>query len=341
MATRIGKTLITDKKPLFLSSAAVAGKKEGEGPLGKEFDKIFEDTTLGQDCWEKAESFLMKNAVMTALEKAGKGMEEIDGIFAGDLLNQCTGSAFALREFSMPFTGLYGACSTMALSLICASLAIESGGMSTCIATTSSHFCSAEKQFRFPLEYGGQRAPTAQWTVTASGAAVLSDRTDNNLPYIDKLHIGTIVDLGITDAANIGAAMAPAACKTLSEFFRDTKTSPDDYDAIFTGDLGLVGSGLLKELMMREHGTELGGNYFDCGLMIYDREKQDVHSGGSGCGCSAGVLCSHILKSMKEGKYSNILFMATGALMSPVSSKEGESIPGIAHLVNIRRGERK
>ncbi len=341
MATRKGKTIITEKKPVFLASAAVAGKKEGEGPLGKEFDKIFGDTTLGQDCWEKAESFLMKNAVMTALEKAGKGMEEIDGIFAGDLLNQCTGSAFALREFHIPFTGLYGACSTMALSLISATLAIESGGMNTCISTTSSHFCSAEKQFRFPLEYGGQRSPTAQWTVTASGAAVLSADTDSDLPYIDKVHIGTIEDLGITDAANMGAAMAPAACKTLTGFFRDTKTSPDDYDAIFTGDLGLVGSGLLKELMMRECGIALDRNYFDCGLMIYDRENQDVHSGGSGCGCSASVLCSHILNSMKEGKYSNILFMATGALMSPVSSKEGESIPGIAHLVNIRRGERK
>lgn len=213
MATRTGRTIITEKKPVFLSFAAVTGKKEGEGPLGKEFDRIFEDTTLGQDCWEKAESFLMKNAVMTALEKAGKGMEEIDGIFAGDLLNQCTGSAFALRESRIPFTGLYGACSTMALGLISASLAIESGGMSTCIAATSSHFCSAEKQFRFPLEYGGQRAPTAQWTVTGSGAAVLSAAGDSSLPYIDKLHIGTIEDLGITDAANMGAAMAPVDVK--------------------------------------------------------------------------------------------------------------------------------
>ena len=206
-------TIVFKNPPSLLSYSAVVGKKEGEGPLGKAFDRIFEDTTLGQDCWEKAESFLMKNAVMTALEKAGKGMEEIDGIFAGDLLNQCTGSAFALREFRIPFTGLYGACSTMALSLICASLAIESGGMSTCISTTSSHFCSAEKQFRFPLEYGGQRAPTAQWTVTGSGAAVLSCSGENNLPYIDKLHIGTIEDLGITDAANMGAAMAPVDVK--------------------------------------------------------------------------------------------------------------------------------
>ena len=214
MATRKGRTIITEKKPVFLACAAVAGKKEGEGPLAKDFDKIFEDTTLGQTCWEKAESFLMKNAVMTAVEKSGKGMDEFDGIFAGDLLNQCTGSAFALREFGMPFTGLYGACSTMALSLICATLAIESGGMSTCISATSSHFCSAEKQFRFPLEYGGQRSPTAQWTVTGSGAAVLSSvEKYTDLPYIDKVYIGTIEDLGITDAANMGAAMAPVDVK--------------------------------------------------------------------------------------------------------------------------------
>lgn len=339
MATRTGKTIITEKKPLIIANAAVAGKKEGDGPLGKAFDKIFEDTTLGQDCWEKAESFLMKNAVMTAVEKAGMGMKEIDCIFAGDLLNQCTGSAFALREFGMPFTGLYGACSTMALSLICATLALESGGMKSSIAVTSSHFCSAEKQFRYPLEYGGQRSPTAQWTVTGSGAAVLSLEGERGNPYIDKVHIGAIGDLGITDAANMGAAMAPAACKTLGNFFRDTKTSPEDYDGIFSGDLGFVGSELLKELMKRECGITLGENYKDCGLMIYDREKQDVHSGGSGCGCSASVLCSYILNSIREGKYRNIIFMATGALMSPVSSKEGESIPGIAHLVNIKRSE--
>ncbi|MBR5438294.1 MAG: stage V sporulation protein AD [Clostridia bacterium] len=341
MATRKGKTVITDKKPAFIASAAVVGKKEGEGPLRDDFDKIFEDTTLGQDSWEKAESFLMKNAVITAVEKAGVAMKDIDGIFSGDLLNQCTGSAFALREFGIPFTGLYGACSTMALSLITATLAIESGGMNTCVAATSSHFCSAEKQFRYPLEYGGQRSPTAQWTVTGSGAAVLSCRENSSLPFIDKVHIGTIEDLGIKDMTNMGAAMAPAAFRTLSEFFRDTQTSAEDYDAIFTGDLGFVGSELLKELMKRECGTDLSKNYSDCGLMIYDREKQDVHSGGSGCGCSASVLCSHILKNMNEGKYSNILFMATGALMSPVSSKEGESIPGIAHLLNIKRRERK
>lgn len=341
MAERTGKTVILDKKPKIIASAAVVGKKEGEGPLSADFDKIFDDTTLGEDSWEKAESSLMKMAIMSVTEKAGVGFEQIDGVFSGDLLNQCTGSAFALREFGIPFMGLYGACSTMALSLVASSLAIEGGGFSTCLAVTSSHFCSAEKQFRFPLEYGGQRSPTAQWTVTGSGAAILKADAEGNFPYIDKIYMGSIEDLGITDMTNMGAAMAPAARKTLSEFFRDTKTTPDDYDCIFTGDLGLVGSSLLRELIHREDGFDISKNHFDCGLMIYDREKQDVHAGGSGCGCSASVLCSHILKAMNEGRYSNILFMATGALMSPVSSREGESIPGIAHLVNIKRGERK
>lgn len=213
MATRKGKTVILDKKPKIFAYASVVGKKEGEGPLGNEFDKIFEDTTLEQDSWEKAESALMKMAIITATEKAGAAMEEIDGIFSGDLLNQCTGSAFALREFGMPFMGLYGACSTMALSLVASSLAIETGGFTNCISATSSHFCSAEKQFRFPLEYGGQRSPTAQWTVTGSGAIVLKDCDDKSLPYIDKIYLGAIEDLGITDATNMGAAMAPVDVK--------------------------------------------------------------------------------------------------------------------------------
>lgn len=338
MAHRKGKTIILEKKPGIIANAGVAGKKEGEGPLGSEFDEIFEDTTMGQECWEKAETELMKSAIEKAIEKSALEKSEIDAVFAGDLLNQCIGSTFALREMSVPFAGLYGACSTMALSLLMAALAIESGGFSSCVAATSSHFCSAEKQFRYPLEYGGQRTPTAQWTVTGAGAAVLSSKKSDISPYIDKIHLGTIQDLGIADAANMGAAMAPAARKTISDFLRDTKTSPDDYDLILTGDLGFVGSELLKGLLEREDGITLGENYNDCGMMIFDREKQDVHAGGSGCGCSGSVLCSYILRQMRDGKYSNILFIATGALMSPVSSREGESIPGIAHLINIKRG---
>lgn len=341
MAIRKGRTVILEKKPRIVASAACVGKKEGEGPLREDFDEIFEDTTLGEDSWEKAESTLLKRTVMKVLEKSGYGAKEIDGIFSGDLLNQCVGSNFALRDLGISFMGLYGACSTMALSLVASSLAVESGGFGRCIAATSSHFCSAEKQFRYPLEYGGQRSPTAQWTVTGSGAAVLSDSADTDKPYIDKIHLGQIVDLGITDMTNMGAAMAPAARKTISDFLLDTQTKPEDYDAIFTGDLGFVGSALLRELMKMEDGIDISSVHQDCGMMIYERERQDVHAGGSGCGCSASVLCSHILKKMNEGKYSNILFVATGALMSPVSAREGESIPGIAHLVNIRRGENK
>ena len=338
MAQRKGKTIILESKPCIIANAGVAGKKESEGPLGEAFDETYEDTTMGQDCWEKAETELMKRAIELAISKSALQKCEIDAIFSGDLLNQCIGSTFALREMNIPSVGLYGACSTMALSLCMSALAVETGGFSSVVAATSSHFSSAEKQFRYPLEYGGQRTPTAQWTVTGSGAAVISKEKSDISPYIDKIHIGTIQDYGILDAANMGAAMAPAARKTISDFLRDTNTSPDDYDLILTGDLGFVGSELLKGLLKREDGITLGSNYNDCGMMIFDREKQDVHAGGSGCGCSGSVLCSHILGKMRDGKYNNILFIATGALMSPVSSREGESIPGIAHLVNIKRG---
>ena len=338
MAVRKGKTVILDSKPSFVSNAAVVGKKEGEGPLGAEFDRIFEDTTMGQDCWEKAESELIRASVFTAIEKAGIGIRDVQAIYSGDLLSQCIGSTFGIRELEVPFCGIYGACSTMALTLLQASLAIESGGFDCCIAATSSHFCSAEKQFRYPLEYGGQRPPTAQWTVTGSGAVVLRDHRKGH-PYVHGVHLGTIQDLGIKDANNMGAAMAPAARKTISDFLRDTATLPTDYDIILTGDLGTVGSELLKELLMKEDGIDISSVHADCGMLIFDRERQDVHAGGSGCGCSASVLCSHVLNAMRSGLYSNVLFIATGALLSAVSAKEGESIPGIAHLINIRRGD--
>lgn len=336
MAQRYGKTIILQSKPHIIGNAAVVGKKEGEGPLGKEFDEVYEDTTMGEDSWEKAESLYLKTAVARAVEKAAVGTNEVDAICSGDLLNQCTGSTFGLRDFNIPLCGVYGACSTMALSLCVSSIMIESAGFNCCIAATSSHFCSAEKQFRKPLEYGGQRPPSAQWTVTGAGAAVLK-RTESSIsPYIDKVHFGTIQDYGVTDSNNMGAAMAPAARKTISDFLRDTETKPSDYDLILTGDLGSVGSELLKELLLREDGIDISSVHKDCGLMIYDMKSQDVHSGGSGCGCSGSVLCSHIINSMRDGKYKNILFIATGALMSPVSSLQGQSIPGIAHLVNIK-----
>ncbi len=337
MALRRGKTIINELRPKIISFASAVGKKEGEGPLGKEFDEIYEDTTMGEDSWEKAESLYLKSAINKAISKSGLSKTDIDVICSGDLLNQCIGSSFGIKDFERPFCGVYGACSTMALSLCMTTLMIETGAFNYCIAATSSHFCSAEKQFRKPLEYGGQRPPTAQWTVTGSGAVVVGKEGGKGV-YIDKIHLGTVQDLGILDSNNMGAAMAPAAKKTIADFLSDTGTKPTDYDAIFTGDLGSVGTELLYELMLKEEGVDLGRVHKDCGLMIFDRETQDVHAGGSGCGCSGSVLCSHILSGMHSGKYRNILFVATGALMSTVSSLQGQSIPGIAHLVNIRKG---
>ena len=334
MAQRLGRyTLKMEHMPSIQGYAAVCGKKEGEGPLGKQFDFIYEDTTLGESSWEKAGSRLQTDAVNRALQKAGVTASDIDYIFAGDLLNQCTSSTFGLRSLSIPFLGQYGACSTMAQTLAMSAILVETGAARRCVAVTSSHFCSAERQFRFPLEYGGQRTPTAQWTVTGSGAAVVGNT--GNSPYISAVTVGRITDLGIKDANNMGAAMAPAAYSTLTDFLKDTGTSSSDYDLIVTGDLGEVGSTLLKELLQKD-GIDISKNHADCGLLIYDREKQDVHAGGSGCGCAGSVLCSYLLNRLKSGELKNILFMATGALMSTTSSQQGESIPGIAHLIHLK-----
>ena len=334
MAKRVGKyTVQMEYMPSILGYASVCGKKEAEGPLGKYFDHTFEDSKLGEASWEKAESRLQTEAVKRAMDKANVTPSDINYIFAGDLLNQCISSTFGLRSLDIPFLGQYGACSTMAQTLAMSAFVVDSGIADKCLAVTSSHFCSAERQFRFPLEYGGQRTPTAQWTVTGSGAAVVGSNGQG--PYISAVTIGRIVDLGIKDAANMGAAMAPAAATTLLDFFNDTGTFPDDYDLILTGDLGEVGSKLMKELLQKDN-IQIGENHSDCGLLIYNKEEQDVHAGGSGCGCSATVLCSVILKRIKEGELKNVLFMATGALMSPTSSQQGESIPSVAHLIHLK-----
>lgn len=333
MAKRIGKyTVEMTGGPVIKAFASSVGKKESEGPLGKEFDKVFEDTTLKEPSWEKAESRLQTETVKILLKKCGMDASEINYIFAGDLLNQCMSSSFGLRSLNIPFLGQFGACSTMAQSLFLAATSIEAGIADYSVAVTSSHFCSSERQFRFPLQYGGQRTPTAQWTVTGSGAILVARNKEG--PKIKYCTVGRITDLGIKDANNMGAAMAPSAAKTLLSFFSDTKTKPDDYDLILTGDLGEVGSSLLKQLLENE-GIRLKTNYNDCGLMIYYKEKQDVHAGGSGCGCSASILCSLILNKVKNKELKNILFIATGALMSPTSAQQGETIPGVAHLINI------
>ncbi len=332
---KIGKrTIIFENKPSILSYGSVVGKKEHEGPLSNEFDSYTTDSFFGEETFEKAESKLQKTAVQTALDKGGFQKDDIDNIFAGDLLNQCIGSSFGLREFGIPFIGLYGACSTMALSTALASIFIESKAAEKAVAVTSSHFCSAERQYRFPLNYGSQRTPTAQWTVTGSGALILGE--GEGKPYINAVTIGEIEDYGIKDINNMGAAMAPAAANTLLHFLNDTNTKVEDYDIVYTGDLGYVGTNLFYELLEREN-VDIRCRHSDCGLIIFDREKQDVHAGGSGCGCSASVLASFIMHRFEEGQFNNILFMSTGALMSPTSSFQGESIPSIAHLLNIKK----
>lgn len=338
MPIRIGKyTLQLNNSPTILGYAAVVGKKESEGPLGKLFDQCHSDTTLGETTWEKAESRLQNEAVNLALFKAGLANTDMDCIFAGDLLNQCISSTFGLRGLDIPFLGQYGACSTMAQTLAIASIFTESGAVRRAVAVTSSHFCSAERQYRFPLEYGGQRTPTAQWTATGAGSVIVGtgQPKEGKKITVEAVTIGRITDLGIKDAANMGAAMAPAAAQTLLDYFNDTGASPKDYDLILTGDLGMVGSELMEQLLEKE-GISIGSVHNDCGLMLYDRIKQDVHAGGSGCGCSASVLCSLILQQLSQGKLHRVLFMATGALMSPTSSQQGETIPGIAHLVCLK-----
>lgn len=330
MAYKIGKqTIIIDRDVGIISSAAVGSEKEKNGPLGKYFDIINTDSRFGEKTWEKAESRMQELAFQKALEKSNLSLSDIDFIFSGDLLNQCTASAFGARGKGVPFIGLYGACSTFAEGLGLSAV-FTCSCAKNCVAMASSHFCSAERQYRFPLEYGGQRPPSSQWTATAAGAALVSK--DSSAPFIKAVTFGTVEDLGINDQNNMGAAMAPAAAATLSQFFRDTYTDPSDYDLILTGDLGYVGANLMEKLMKKE-GFSLGDNYNDCGLMLYDREKQQVESGASGCGCSASVICGNIIPLLQKGKLKSVLVLSTGALMSPTSIQQGETIPGVAHLI--------
>ena len=318
--------------PSVISFAAAGGKMEGEGPLGSFYDYLSEDSTFGESSWEKAESRLQQHALELALSKGGVSESEISFIFAGDLLNQCTGSAYSIRETGIPFIGLYGACSTMAESLALASVFADNDIGQYVAAMTSSHFCSAERQVRFPETYGGQRTPTAQWTATAGGCAVLG--AHNKPPYVKAVTFGRISDLGIKDANNMGAAMAPAAYETINAHLTARNMTINNFDLILTGDLGFVGSDILHDLF-RKDGIDISEVHNDCGKMIYDREKQDVHAGGSGCGCGASVLCAYILDKVKSGELKNVLFAATGALMSTTMVQQGESIPGISHAVHI------
>ncbi len=330
MIIKKNRTYIFKNRPVIVASAAAVGKEEGKGPLGDEFDFIG-DALMGEDSWESAESAFHKKAVQLALNKAGRTESEIDVIFSGDLLNQSMGSCFSIKDMKIPFCGLYGACSTMAYSLAMAGVFVESGCAEHAVAATSSHFCSAEKQFRQPLEYGGQRPPTAQRTVTGASAAVVAGEGDG--PRIAAAHFGMVQDYGVTDESNMGAAMAPAAADTIWNFLKDTGTNPEYYDLILTGDLGYTGSELLIKILKTEKGCDISGVHADCGIMIFDRESQDVHCGGSGCACSGTVVCTYIHRMLREGRMKRVLFVGTGALISTVSPLQGDTVPGIAHAV--------
>ncbi len=325
------QTAALPSRPRIIASAAVGGKREGEGPLKDCFDRVSADSYFGEESWERAESHMIRECFDLACNKAGLAAAP-DYIIAGDLLNQCMSSAFAMKDSGAPYFGVYGACSTMAESLTLAAMLVDGGYAETACAVTGSHFCTAERQYRYPLEYGGQRTPTSQWTVTGAGAAITG--AQGRGPYISHVTTGRIVDAGINDANNMGAAMAPAAYDTLCAHFADTGRAPEYYDAIFTGDLGALGHDIVQDMFAAD-GVKLGARYMDCGVLIYDLRTQDVHAGGSGCGCCASVLCGHILPAMRKGIWKRVLVAATGALMSPTSAQQGASIPGICHAVAI------
>ncbi|MCI8556600.1 MAG: stage V sporulation protein AD [Lachnospiraceae bacterium] len=333
MDTIVGKQSIQfQKAPYIVSAASVVGKKEGEGPLGSQFDEIEQDPMVGQNTWEEAESALQKRAAALAMEKMPAGLSAVRYLFSGDLLGQLIATSFGVMDLKLPLFGLYGACSTIGEALMLAAMTVQGGYSETVLALTSSHFGSAEKQFRFPLEYGGQRPLAATWTVTGSGAFVLAPQ--GGKARISGATPGKVVDFGLKDSLNMGACMAPAACDTICQHLEDFGRQPSDYDYIITGDLGSVGQTILLDLT-KERGYDLTGRHLDCGMLIYDSEKQDTHAGGSGCACSAVTLAAHILPKIEKNQWKRVLFVPTGALLSTVSYNEGQSVPGIAHGVVI------
>lgn len=328
-------TITLKNRPGITAGAAIVGQKEGEGPLRASFDQIVEDDLFGEESWEKAESRFYYIAATACLNKAGLTPAQIGVLLGGDLLNQIMSTSMAARELHIPFLGLYGACSTMAESLCIGAMLTDAGHVQHALCAVSSHFCSAERQYRFPLEYGNQRTPTAQWTVTGAGATLLSADPARAICRCTHVTIGQVTDMGITDANNMGAAMAPAAADTLRRHLEDTGRTAEDYDLIITGDLGQIGHDILLALMQEAGHPLIPERYLDCGLAIFDREKQDVHAGGSGCGCSAAVLNGHILQRFQAGELHRVLFMATGALLSTTTTQQGCTIPGIAHAIAL------
>ena len=333
---KIGKqTIKLESKPCIYSTSSIVGPKEMQGPLAQYFELHIKDVFFEEKSFEKAESKMLETCINNLLVKTGVSQNDVDAIFSGDLLNQCISSGFAMRNFDIPFLGLYGACSTFCEGLLLSSILIEANAAKQVVASASSHFCSAERQFRMPLEHGNQKSPLAQSTVTGCGSALVTNReTADNGIHITHVTPGKIIDLGVTDMSNMGAAMAPSVYSTISNHLTDTGRTIDYYDYIFTGDLGIHGSDMLHELFKRE-GIDISLKHKDCGVLIYDEQNQDVNSGGSGCGCIASVFSSYIFNELKAKNLKKILLIATGALMSPTSSNQGESIPGIAHAIAI------
>jgi len=325
------QTLRFENPPSIISTATIVGPKEGEGPLAKYFDMILANSIYGEKSWERAEKKMLKEAVEMAVNNSGIPNSDIEFFLAGDLLNQIISASFAARELGFPFLGLYGACSTMAESMGIGAMMVDGGFADNVVVATSSHFCTAERQFRMPLESGNQRPPTAQWTVTGAGAAVLSSKCQN--PRITHVTIGKVIDMGSSDANNMGTAMAPAAVDTIVRHFEDTGRSPEYYDLILTGDLASYGKDIAEELL-KQKGYDVSQKYSDCGMMIFSPD-QDVHAGASGCACAATVICGYIYKEMLKKNFNKILLVATGALLSTTSTQQGETIPCIAHAVSI------
>lgn len=340
MKSEVGKQSMKYEVPIYIrNSASIVGTKEGEGPLGLLFDVIGQDDMFGGKSWEEAESTLQKEAVYLAMGKAKCKPEEIRYLFAGDLLGQSIATSYGIKSFDIPLFGLYGACSTCGESLSLGSMCIAGGFAQVVVCVTSSHFASAEKEFRFPLGYGNQRPLSASWTVTGSGAFVLSaSKGDGARGMITGVTVGKIVDYGLKDSMNMGACMAPAAADTIAAHFQDFQTSPQDYDKIITGDLGSVGQKVLLDLLA-EKGYDISDRHMDCGIEIYDAGSQDTHAGGSGCGCAAVTLSAYVLKQLEEGNWKKVLFVPTGALLSKTSFNEGKTVPGIAHAVVIQKAD--
>ncbi|MCM1272758.1 MAG: stage V sporulation protein AD [Clostridium sp.] len=334
------QSIVFDNPPVIISQASIVGEMEGQGPLGSFFDQIETDPTFGQDSWELGESEMVRRAVNTAITKSGIDQDKIKYIFGGDLLGQLIGTTFGLKDFNIPLFGLYGACSTSGEALSLAAMTVAAGYAENAIAVTSSHYGGAEKQFRFPLEYGNQRPLSATWTVTGSGAFIVSQTSKETpmlqYPRITAITTGKIVDYGVRDSLNMGACMAPAAADSIYQCLEDLNVKATSFDKIITGDLGKVGSEILIKLL-NDNGHDISKLHMDCGVNIYSNERQDTHSGGSGCGCAAVTLAGYILHNLKQHTWKRILFVPTGALLSTVSYNEGQTIPGIAHALVIEQ----